>query len=102
MGIDLVLRDLRHRELHVVSDVQGLLSQLVSKPSWPLGSSISGRDPYGTRRFQQSQLPQLQADLRSLLDQVPVSDLRRHLQLVEAVVARSDSNPDTYLTFEGD
>lgn len=102
MGIDLVLRDFRHRELQSVPDVQGLLSGLVLNPSWALSASIAGLDPYGTTRVQHSQVVRLQADLRSLMSQMPDSDLRRHLQRVESLVALGCADPDTYLTFEGD
>lgn len=102
MGIDLVLRNLRHRELHSVPDVHNLLSGLIQKPRWPLGPSLSSLNPYGTTRVQHSQAAGLQTELRSLLAQIPDSDLREHLRRVESLVARSCADSGTYLTFDGD
>lgn len=102
MGIDLVLRDLRHRELHSVPDVQNLLSGRVQNPRWPLGPGLTRLDPYGTTRIQHAQAAGLHAELRSLLGQIPDSDLHEHLRRVESLVARSCADSGTYLAFEGD
>lgn len=83
-------------------DERSLLSDWIQKPNRPLGPGLASLNPYGTTRVQHAQSAGLQAELRSLLGQIPDSDLREHLRRVESLVARSCADSSTYLTFDGD
>jgi hypothetical protein len=101
LGIDVFLRTIDGKKKELIPDPDGLLTKAwpINDPGFPLLQYI---DPYGDTIFGGTQMPQIEKELKVLLERTSDDRLRDLMRRVLDFAVRAGQHPHMYLWFSGD
>jgi hypothetical protein len=102
MGIEVAVEDERGRRVASLADPANILHRLLPAHVDPRYRCLNRVDWYGDTTFNRFQIPDVQEELRRLIEGNRAAEEVRLLEQISALATKCQSDPHLYLKFYGD